>query len=599
MIKQHYSGSARRSMNIIWNAAGSYDFDPPFLAFFPNGQPDDYLNMIIGLTVKWLDFSRITDFFERLGTGSTRDEASSVLWLGIENCIYGKELPERPRIEQMRIHRAEDFFRVNGMLSEQQMSFMSMKVYDQEEARWGKILGRRVLDIGPNARKLARELEFDPSWDTDVLLVKMHEILKVYFRITLSDQPPVRRKGPGWRQALSRLLPGREGAEADLLVLRRGSGSGDRKGSVHLTHDRGQTPVSRDALKDMEYIRTVFGPCMYSDAEMRILENSLCVENDRSCRLWFTGDPKTVHAGTGKQPETADRDTHSAGNQDREARQLARDRELQRKRNEKYYQDHIFRITESIRNLTAQTEAIFRAYLQALPSASAHGTLNGARVWRLPVLDDPKVFETDSDLAEADLRVDLLLDASQSRMNSQELICTQALVISRSLENCHIPVRVTAFRSLRGYTVLERLKEYGDKRGRGLFGYYAGGWNLDGLCLKTMDYLLEDEKKQGMSGRRILLVLTDAHPNDSVPLAPGPGRMFSREYEGDQAVEDAKRAVRLLRSHKIRCGAIYYGSTSHLDDVHQIYGHQYVRIRSLNQLADGVGELLQMNLREI
>ena len=87
MIKQHYSGSARRSMNIIWNAAGSYDFDPPFLAFFQNGQPDDYLNMIIGLSVKWLDFPRITGFFERLGTGSTRDEASSVLWLGIENCM--------------------------------------------------------------------------------------------------------------------------------------------------------------------------------------------------------------------------------------------------------------------------------------------------------------------------------------------------------------------------------------------------------------------------------------------------------------------------------------------------------------------------------
>ena len=47
MIKQHYSGSARRSVNIIWNAAQSYGFDPPFLAFFANGQPDDYLNMII------------------------------------------------------------------------------------------------------------------------------------------------------------------------------------------------------------------------------------------------------------------------------------------------------------------------------------------------------------------------------------------------------------------------------------------------------------------------------------------------------------------------------------------------------------------------
>ena len=602
MIKQHYSGSARRSMNIIWNAAGSYDFDPPFLAFYPNGQPDDYLNMIIGLTVKWLDFPRITDFFERLGQGPTLDEASSVLWLGIENCIYGKELPGRPMLERMRRRRAEEFFRVNSMLSEQQMSFMSMKVYDQEEARWGKILGRKVLDIGPGARKLARELEFDPAWDTGALLAKMHEILRTYFRITLPDQPLRQRRASGWRQALSRVLPGRNETASDLLVLRRGSGSGDRKGSVHLTHDQSLVPISKDTQKDLEYIRTVFGPCIYSDAEMRILESSLCTENDRLCHLWFAGDNSSlgiVRAQKDSEEAAAGSSDGSGRREERRAAQLARDRRAQRVRNEKYCQDHIFRITESIRNLSAQTEEIFRAYLHALPSRGVHGTLNSSRVWRLPVLDDPRVFETDSDLAEADLRVDLLLDASQSRMNSQELICAQALIIARSLENCRIPVRVTAFRSLRGYTVLERLKEYGDKRGRGLLSYYAGGWNRDGLCLRTMDYLLEDEKKQGMSGRRILLVLSDAHPNDSVPLPPGEGRHRTREYEGDEAVKDAQTAVQQLRSHKVRCGAIYYGSTSHLDNVHQIYGHQYVRIRSLNQFADGVAQLLQMTLREM
>ena len=172
-------------------------------------------------------------------------------------------------------------------------------------------------------------------------------------------------------------------------------------------------------------------------------------------------------------------------------------------------------------------------------------------------------------------------------------------MIAKSLENCRIPVRVTAFRSLRGYTVLQRLKEYGDRRCQGLFGYYAGGWNRDGLCLKAMDYLLEDERRQGTGGKRILLSLTDAHPNDSVPLAPSPGRLFPREYEGDEAVRDAEAAVRALRSHGVKCGAVYYGSTSHLDNVHQIYGQHYVRIRSLNQLADAVTQLLQMSLREM
>ena len=40
MIKRHYSGAQRRALNIIWNAAGRYDFETPFMAFYPNGKPD-------------------------------------------------------------------------------------------------------------------------------------------------------------------------------------------------------------------------------------------------------------------------------------------------------------------------------------------------------------------------------------------------------------------------------------------------------------------------------------------------------------------------------------------------------------------------------
>ena len=52
MIKKHFEGNSKRALNIVWNAAGRYDFEPPFLAFYSNGKPDQYFNMIIGLTVK-------------------------------------------------------------------------------------------------------------------------------------------------------------------------------------------------------------------------------------------------------------------------------------------------------------------------------------------------------------------------------------------------------------------------------------------------------------------------------------------------------------------------------------------------------------------
>jgi len=85
MIKKHYSGSARRARNILWNAAGRYDFDPPFLAFFPNGAPDNYFNMVIGLAEKWFGLDRLYRFFEQYEDIRRRGEFDAYLWLGLEN----------------------------------------------------------------------------------------------------------------------------------------------------------------------------------------------------------------------------------------------------------------------------------------------------------------------------------------------------------------------------------------------------------------------------------------------------------------------------------------------------------------------------------
>ncbi len=640
MIKQHYTGNSRRAMNIIWNAAQDYEWNSPFLAFHPNGKPDDYLNMVIGLTAKWLDRDRITDFFERLGQGPTIDEASVLLWLGIENCVYGKELPHRPVLARMRAQRAEEFFQVNGMLSEQQMSFMSIRVYDQELIRWSHVLGRKVLTVGPAAMKLSHALEFSPEWDTDEVLARMHQILKEYFRMSLSDASGRKAVGRGglWK-ALTRPFSGRETRKADLLVLRKGTGSGDAKRSVHLTHNFGELHTSADSAEDRTYIENAFGPCMYTDGEMRILENSLCVGDDAGCRLWFTKEkPENVSAlglvsarrqgaapTDAKDQETAHINARNQGAAHtnakdqkaapinakgqgpahisprllKEGQKLRKDRDAQRARNREYYKTHQFKILESIRNLSAQTEVIFQTYLRRLESNAKRGKLDGGKAWRMKVMGDSQIFRIDSDISDSTVCVDLLLDASQSRMNSQEMIACQALVIARSFEQSHIPVRVTAFRSLRGYTILERLKDFGDRRGDGIFGFYAGGWNRDALCLKAMEYLMVEEKKQGRSDNRILLVLTDANPNDSVQMPPKEGSLFAREYEGDDAVKDAVEAVRMLTSDGIHTGALYYGSTSHLDNVHQIYGQMYVRVKTLNQLPDAVSELLRRSLSQM
>ncbi len=62
------------------------------------------------------------------------------------------------------------------------------------------------------------------------------------------------------------------------------------------------------------------------------------------------------------------------------------------------------------------------------------------------------------------ITVDLLLDGSASQNRQQEKLATQACLIAESLSRCRIPVRVTAFCSVSGCTVLRVLRELADRK---------------------------------------------------------------------------------------------------------------------------------------
>ena len=49
----------RRAENIIWNAAGRYDFRPGYEAFDENGRADLYFNTVIGAAYRHYDFDKL------------------------------------------------------------------------------------------------------------------------------------------------------------------------------------------------------------------------------------------------------------------------------------------------------------------------------------------------------------------------------------------------------------------------------------------------------------------------------------------------------------------------------------------------------------
>ncbi len=574
MIKKQFTGNARRARNIIWNAAGRYDFEPPFLAFFADGSPDHYFNMVVGLAEKWLDLPRVWDFFARYGGDRRAEEFDELLWLGIENCVYEKELPDRPIMESLRKARAEKFYEMHGRMTRQQMEMQSMLVYTQHEARWANLCGRGAL-LTPREKRMAEALRFPGTLDTDGVLDAMTAFLREFFRFTPPETPPEPKRAG----ALAKLLLRREHRRHDRLLVRTGTGEGDHPRAVQLRHvnmGRYTGPTEKDA----EFVRTVFGNCLLTEQELRRMENELCAGDDEGCRLWVSHGVAAPDANERAEGEAAD---------------VRRSAARQKKLNEAFLAEHANMVQGSIRRLSTRIDTIFSAYLRHAPEPARAGRIRSEAAYRLPVLNDTHVFLKSGDEVEPEVCVDLLLDASQSRMNWQEVLSCEAYIIAKSLEKARIPVRVCAFRSLRGYTAVEVLKDYADRGCEGVTRYFAAGWNRDALALETMGRLDGGEIAHGK--QRLLLVLTDASPNDSTPLA-AQGMRLAREYEGVAAVRAAEEAVRALRSDGIRVGAVFHGSTAHLANVNQIYGHAYVRIQKAAQLAQGVSDLLLMLLRE-
>ncbi len=588
MIQRKYSALEKRALNQVCNGAGRYGFVPPFLALTPSGEPDLYLNTMIGLAVRWFNLEKLTAFF-RSYEGSLRyEELDVIVWLGLENCLYAKELPFRPVLKALRRKHAEEFIKRYSDLSRQESMALSMRVHEQREYRWNKVLGRRLPLLGSSARQLAENLELHADLDTENAIAVLRRILETYFHLRSSSVRSAggftvsRRIG-----ALLQKIMYRETKHTDSLMLRFGTAEQKKTAPVRLL-SRGQLALERSEADDA-YVRACFGRQIFSPREMDILNAQLCVGAHEYCRLYLAG----IDAGDKAAAASL------KGRDRKEVMELQKDIAAQADRSRKYFERNAMQISSGVRSLTAALDTVLSTYREPLPERSARGRLESARSYRIPLFRDKMVFTHPGDEAEHRIHIDLLLDASASRMNYQEMIASQTYVIARSLENLHVPVRVMAFRSLRGYTVLQQLKSYADKSLDGLFHYYAAGWNRDSLALSVMNRLIHENTPEFQSFEHVLFILTDASPDDSVHMPPAEGSLFGRAYHGADAVKDTAEMVRIMRQNGVHTVAVYLGSTAHADNVRYIYGNEFVSVRNIETLASRVGSLLQMTLTEL
>ena len=546
-----------------------------------DGQPDLYMNCVIGLVHKWFGEDLSKKLFASWAGDAHQAMYDDLAWLALENAVYEKELPERPALAELRQAHAAAFFASEYQLSRQEWMAKNQLVYALQSARWKAVLEQKPPVLAPWEKGLSAALACPGTLSGEELTEAVRTAFRKYLRFdgtAHAKKPFTLHFGERWVPLLTKLFT-TEMVRTDDLAIDRSAAAGEN-GMVRASNAlRAQLEAGDRENEDRDYVEGCFGRSLYPSRELALIEQRLCTGNHLGCHLWFT------------RGETAQGKTMRADVQhlfDQATEQAERNRADFLKNND-LYQSSILRLTEHIRNCMQ---------VQQQPDAvsARQGHVDSQRIWRLPVLRDGKVFLRSEEENNPGFTVDLLLDGSASRLHCQGTIAAQGYILARSLATCGIPVRVSSFCSLRGYTVVRILKDFSEKNTeRKIFNYFAAGWNRDGLALRMAGKLLDTAP----ADRHLLILLTDASPDDSRKILPTGKVPLSRSYDGEAGVQDTAEEVRALRQQGVRVAAVFMGENASAPDARTIYGQDLVRIQRMDQLATAAGKLIQEEIREL
>ena len=582
MDARSYTAEERRAANQVWAAAGAYGFEPLFLARNTDGTIDFYMNCVVGLVHKYYGDDLLRDLFATWDGDLRESQLDDLTWLYLESAVYLLELPRRPVLSELRRAHADYFFGIQYKLSRQEWMAKNQLVYTMQADRWRTVQGRHPPVMTPYESRLAEALS--PSQPPQPGQLK-GELLGLFARFALFDGRIRHKVGlhlhlEGLLASLATKTLPTQMIKTDRVTVEHSNSVDATGGGLAVDKRKAHITLKQNAAQDRAYIESCFGRSIYPPERLRKAEQELCVGDHLGCHLWFSaGVPSPEQAPT---PE---------------AKHLAEQAELQADRNRAYYAKNwelhrsvVLRLTEQIRNCIL-------VHQQPNARIARSGSVDAGRVWRAPLLNDDRVFLCAEEENQPAFTVDLLLDASASRLHCQEVIAAQGSILAQSLAACGIPVRVSSFSSLRGYTVLRVLKGFADKKLQNINRYFASGWNRDGLALRAAGDLLQFAP--GPAPRHLLIVLTDASPNDSRRIPPSAENPLGCGYEDAAGVADTAAQVRALQRMGIRVSAVFMGEDSSAGAAAQIYGKNMARIRGMDQLARAAGRLIQNEIREL
>ena len=558
----------RRAENIIWNSASDYSFTPDFKSFDSDGKAELYWNCIIGSARKQYEYEKLEKIFQTFDLYEEGDIYNALLWLGLENALYQKELAERPALKALRNEYTQLLIKdLEGADSSQLYDYMALLHF------------KRALGIEINAdeysTKLLDELEFSPDMTTDDIVERAAELFERWFQITTNAKKKQRK-------FISAFVRKKQGTEGKNKKHRFGRGFADHPKDVYGGSDSSRkiedeeikTKLSADELR--EFMESKFGEPMFSSTKMVEIERNICCGGHQGCSLLFT---------RGEVAEWKIRNAFEALQKQKEAQQIQKNRQS--------FYDNYSRNMIAISSLTSKIQNSVLLHLQASDIRSDSGRIDPRVIWRADKLNDDRVFIRREQDDLGNLSVDILLDASTSQKHRQEIVSTQGYLIAESLSRCGIPCRVMSFCSMTGYTILRVFRDYTERgKNEKIFDYVSNGCNRDGLGIRAAHYLMNGTPYE----HKVLIILSDVKPNDVKKIRERP-EQEAIPYEQGAGLTDTAYEVRRARADGIAVICVFTGADEDIPSAKMVYGRDFAKIQSLDKFADTVGMLIQNQIK--
>lgn len=550
-----------RISNIQWAGACNYDFENFIIGDNIDGNPDFYINLIIGLAIKYLGEKEIQNLFETWTYNLRRDVYDLALLYILEDFAYKKEVSQRPVLKSLRITYAKKFMDDKYDLQRRNLALRHNTIYRLEIMRMMEILGENLGKFSKKDLDLFEKLRLPADTDKTNVESIIINLFKTYLGYRESD---LLKNIPYLNLSLFE--------SAGMVSLERSNMPANFAGKSQKSHGLGSLILDFKIKKRKEslaYISKTFGKSLFDEKIRLGIERDLCTGGHKKSRLFYT-------RGITENDKDLDQDL----NKKTIARHL-----LKFKANKNAYTRAISVLSKEIKlklNLTSSFDN----------DLATRGKLVSRLAYKAEITDRARIFKKKNLITDPTMKVDLFVDGSASLLDKESEVAIEAYILAKSLENNSILNRVISFQTVGDFTILTILKNYDEKAEiKKIFRFKSMGWNRDGLVFRAYRAILDKDIKNTLS-----LILTDANPQDLKDLITD-GFKFNKPYQDEVGLDDTKKNLADLRRRGLKIAAIISGD--HTENAKTLYRSCFIKIDQPTAIASACGKFIKKQISSL